>query len=157
MVTIKEVQNIVKTYQPDKVHIGVIGSHSALALGMSAKAFGAKTLIVVEKGRDVLYTREHHHLYDHVILVDKFKDILNADVQAEMLEYNTVWVPHRSFTVYVGAEEIESNFRIPMYGNRHMLGSEDRNAKRSQYYFLDKLASGIPSILHCPNRLTGWF
>jgi len=44
-------------------------------MGMAAKSFGAKTLLVVEKGRDALYAREHKHLYDHIITLDKFKDI----------------------------------------------------------------------------------
>ena len=59
MITLEEMRKTAQTYRADKVHIGVIGSHSALALGMAAKAFGAKTLLVVEKGRDALYTREH--------------------------------------------------------------------------------------------------
>ena len=65
-------------YTAEKAHIGVIGSHSALAMGMAAKAFGAKTLLVVEKGRDALYAREHTHLYDHIITLEKFKDILKS-------------------------------------------------------------------------------
>ena len=76
MITLKEMQATAKTYSSDKMHIGVIGSHSALAMGMAAKSFGAKTLLVVEKGRDALYSREHRHLYDHIITLDKFKDIL---------------------------------------------------------------------------------
>ena len=95
MITLEEIQKTAKTYRADKVHIGVIGSHSALALGMAAKAFGAKTLLVVEKGRDALYTREHRHLYDHIITLDKFKDILKPEIQAELLNYHTIWIPHR--------------------------------------------------------------
>ena len=47
MITLEEMRKTAKTYRADKVHIGVIGSHSALALGMAAKAFGAQTLLVV--------------------------------------------------------------------------------------------------------------
>ena len=111
MITIEEMQEDRKNLSADKVHIGVIGSHSALALGMAAKAFGAKTLLVVEKGRDALYTREHRHLYDHIITVEKFKDILKPEIQAELLSYNTVWIPHRSFSVYVGVDGIENEFQ----------------------------------------------
>ena len=113
MINLAEMRSTAKTYRADKAHIGVIGSHSALAMGMAAKAFGAKTLLVVEKGRDALYAREHQHLYDHIITLEKFKDILKPDVQAELLSYNTVWIPHRSFTVYVGVDGIENEFKIP--------------------------------------------
>jgi 5-formaminoimidazole-4-carboxamide-1-(beta)-D-ribofuranosyl 5'-monophosphate synthetase len=128
MIALTEIQKIARAYKPEKVHKGVLGSHSALALGMAAKAFGAKTLLVAEKGREEIYTRDHRHLYDHVVLVNKFKDILSPEVMTELLEYNTVWVPHRSFTVYVGIDGIENDFGIPIYGSRMMLRSEDRNA-----------------------------
>ena len=153
MIALNEIRKIVRSYRPDNLHIGVLGSHSALAVGMAARSFGARTLLVAEKGRDELYTREHQHLYDHVILLKSFKDILKADVQAELLEYNTVWVPHRSFTVYVGAEGIEEQFGIPIYGNRGMLRSEDRNAERSQYYFLEKSGIRYPTHFAEPEQI----
>jgi 5-formaminoimidazole-4-carboxamide-1-(beta)-D-ribofuranosyl 5'-monophosphate synthetase len=153
MITLNEMQAVAETYTYEKAHIGVIGSHSALAMGMAAKSFGAKTLLVVEKGRDALYTREHRHLYDHIITLDKFKDILKPDVQAELLAYNTVWIPHRSFTVYVGVDGIENEFKIPLYGNRRMLRTEDRNAVKSQYYFLEKAGIRYPEQFEKPEKI----
>lgn len=153
MIARETVTDIAKTYRHEKIHIGVLGSHSALALGMAAKTFGAKTLLVAEKGRDALYTRDHRHLYDHVILVEKFRDILKPEVQTELLEYNTVWVPHRSFTVYVGTDGIEEEFKIPMYGSRKMLRSEDRNNSKSQYYFMEKAGIRFPKHFQTPEQI----
>ena len=153
MISINEIKRIASTYKPEKLHIGVLGSHSALALGMAAKSLGARTLLVAEKGREGLYAREHAHLYDHVILVEKFKDILKPEVRAELLEFNTIWVPHRSFTVYVGAEGIEEEFDIPLYGSRRMLRTEDRNALRSQYYFLEKAGIRFPRQFARPEEI----
>ena len=153
MITLKEMQATAKTYSYDKMHIGVIGSHSALAMGMAAKSFGAKTLLVVEKGRDALYSREHRHLYDHIITLDKFKDILKPEIQSELLSFNTVWIPHRSFSVYVGVDGIENDFRIPVYGNRKMLRTEDRNTVRSQYYFLEKAGIRYPKQFEKPEQI----
>jgi 5-formaminoimidazole-4-carboxamide-1-(beta)-D-ribofuranosyl 5'-monophosphate synthetase len=153
MITLKEMQATAKTYSSDKMHIGVIGSHSALAMGMAAKSFGAKTLLVVEKGRDALYSREHRHLYDHIITLDKFKDILKPEIQSELLSFNTVWIPHRSFSVYVGVDGIENDFRIPVYGNRKMLRTEDRNTVRSQYYFLEKAGIRYPKQFEKPEQI----
>ena len=153
MITLKEMQATAKTYSSDKMHIGVIGSHSALAMGMAAKSFGAKTLLVVEKGRDALYSREHRHLYDHIITLDKIKDILKPEIQSELLSFNTVWIPHRSFSVYVGVDGIENDFRIPVYGNRKMLRTEDRNTVRSQYYFLEKAGIRYPKQFEKPEQI----
>jgi 5-formaminoimidazole-4-carboxamide-1-(beta)-D-ribofuranosyl 5'-monophosphate synthetase len=153
MITPDQMRAVAGNYRSGKLHIGVLGSHSALALGMAAKAFGAKTLLIAEKGRDALYTSEHSHLYDEVIIVDRFKDILNSEVQAHLLELCTVWIPHRSFTVYVGADGIEDEFRVPVYGSRRMLRSEDRNAVRSQYYYLEKAGIRFPKHFQNPEQI----
>lgn len=153
MIALEKMRKTAEAYKADKLHIGVLGSHSALAMGMAAKAFGAKTLLVVEKGRDTLYTREHRHLYNQVIVLDKFKDILKPDVQSELLKFNTVWIPHRSFTVYVGVDGIEEQFGVPMYGNRRMLRTEDRNTIKSQYYFLEKAGIRFPRQFEKPEQI----
>lgn len=153
MITAPEMQKVASTFKPDKVHIGVLGSHSALALGMAARAFGAKTLLVAERGRHELYTREHAHLYDQVVLLDRFGDILHPDIIARLLENNTIWIPHRSFTVYVGSDAIEQRFSIPLYGSRRMLRSEDRNAERSQYYYLGKAGIRFPRHFEKPESI----
>jgi 5-formaminoimidazole-4-carboxamide-1-(beta)-D-ribofuranosyl 5'-monophosphate synthetase len=153
MIALEKMRNTAKAYKAGKLHIGVLGSHSALAMGMAAKAFGAKTLLVVEKGRDALYTREHSHLYDHVIIVEKFRDILKPEIQSDLLNYHTVWIPHRSFSVYVGVDGIEEEFQIPVYGNRRMLRTEDRNTLRSQYYFLEKAEIRFPKQFKKPEEI----
>jgi 5-formaminoimidazole-4-carboxamide-1-(beta)-D-ribofuranosyl 5'-monophosphate synthetase len=153
MITTAQMRKAAGDYSPDKVHIGVLGSHSALALGMSARALGAKTLLVVEKGRDELYTRDHAHLYDHVITLPRFSDILKPEVQVELLERNTIWVPHRSFSVYIGTDGIENEFGIPIYGSRRMLRSEDRNAVKSQYYYLEKAGIRFPRSFASPEMI----
>ncbi len=153
MITVEEMQKLIRSYQNDGVHIGMIGSHSALALSMAAKSFGAKTLLVAEKGRDEVYTREHRYLFDHVIILEKFKDILDNGVMAELLKYNTIWVPNRSFSVYVGVDNIEEKFGIPMYGSRRMLRSEDRNAIRSQYYYLKMAGIRFPKHFEKPEQI----
>jgi 5-formaminoimidazole-4-carboxamide-1-(beta)-D-ribofuranosyl 5'-monophosphate synthetase len=153
MISIAEMKKTTMIYRHDRMHIGMLGSHSALALGMAVKSFGAKTLLVAEKGRDQLYTHEHSHLYDHIIVLDTFKDILNADIRAELLEYNTIWVPNRSFTVYVGSDGIEESFDIPIYGSRRMLRSEDRNAIKSQYYYLEKAGIRFPLHFEKPEQI----
>ena len=132
----KKVAEIAGEYKD--VTIGIFGSHSAKEAGIAAKAWGFKTVVVVQKGRDKLYTKYNRWLYDEVIALDRFKDMLNEEVQEKLRELNTVFIPNRSFAVYVGYDGIEKEFEVPIYGNRFLLRAEERNYERGQYYLLKK-------------------
>ncbi|MCS7144164.1 MAG: formate--phosphoribosylaminoimidazolecarboxamide ligase family protein [Archaeoglobaceae archaeon] len=133
--------------------IGIFGSHSAKEIGMSAKAWGFKTVIVVQKGRDRLYTKFNKHLYDHIIFLNSFKDLLNEEVQEKLIELNTIMIPNRSFAVYVGYEGIEKEFRVPIYGNRFLLRAEERNEVKNQYYLLEKAKIRLPKDFKSPEEI----
>lgn len=124
--------------------IGMIGSHSAEEIGVSAKANGFRTVVAAQKGREKLYTDYSRHLYDEIILLDSFKDILNKEIQERLKELDTVWIPNRSFSVYVGYDEIETSFKIPLYGNRYLLRVEERGFPKDQYWLLEKAGVRIP-------------
>lgn len=121
--------------------IGMLGSHSAEEIGVSAKANGFNTVIVCEKGREKLYTIYNKHLFDNVIVLERFKDVIHDEVQTKLQELNTIWIPNRSFSVYVGYDRIEKEFKIPIYGNRAILRVEERGPERDQYWLLRE--SGI--------------
>jgi 5-formaminoimidazole-4-carboxamide-1-(beta)-D-ribofuranosyl 5'-monophosphate synthetase len=121
--------------------IGMLGSHSAEEIGVSAKANGFQTVIVCEKGRDRLYTVHNKHLYDKVILLDRFGDMVQNEIQTQLRELDTIWIPNRSFSVYVGYNKIEREFQIPIYGNRWILRVEERGLPNDQYWLLKE--SGI--------------
>ena len=57
-------------------------------------------------------------------------------------ENNVIFIPHRSFEVYVGFDQIENEFLLPLFGSRSMLRAEERDADRNQYYLMEK--GGIP-------------
>jgi 5-formaminoimidazole-4-carboxamide-1-(beta)-D-ribofuranosyl 5'-monophosphate synthetase len=121
--------------------IGMIGSHSAEEIGVSAKSHGFQTVIVCEKGREELYSVYNKHLYDSIIVLDKFSDMIREEVQERLQELNTLWIPNRSFSVYVGYDKIEQEFIVPIYGNRSILRVEERGLERDQYWLLRE--SGI--------------
>ncbi|MEM2939443.1 MAG: DUF1297 domain-containing protein [Candidatus Bathyarchaeia archaeon] len=148
-----DIQKIISEYNPNKITIGVLGSHSAEEVGISAKAFGFPTLVVCQRGRETLYADYNRYLFDHVILLDKFSDIIREDVQREMLELNTIFIPNRSFSVYVGYDNIEDKFKIPMYGNRFLLRAEERNAPRNQYWLLEEAGIKIPKKFNRPEEI----
>ncbi len=148
---ISEARKIAESY--DNIAVGIFGSHSAKETGMAAKAFGLKTVVVVQKGREKLYTKYNRHLFDEVILLDSFKDMINEEVQETLIEMNTVFIPNRSFAVYVGYDAIEKNFRVPIYGNRFLLRAEERNYERGQYYLLEKAGLRYPKEFKSPEEI----
>ncbi len=148
---IEKARDIAESY--NDLTIGIFGSHSAKEAGMAAKAFGLKTVVVVQKGRDRLYTKYNRHLFDEIILLDSFRDLVNPEVQETLIEMNTVFIPNRSFAVYVGYDAIEKNFRVPIYGNRFLLRAEERNYERGQYYLLEKAGLRYPKEFSSPEEI----
>jgi 5-formaminoimidazole-4-carboxamide-1-(beta)-D-ribofuranosyl 5'-monophosphate synthetase len=61
----EKVQNLVDTYSPEDIHIGVLGSHSALEVGFGAREEGFKTVVVCQKGREKTYTERFRTLRSH--------------------------------------------------------------------------------------------
>ncbi len=147
----EEARKIAGSY--DDLTIGIFGSHSAKETGMAAKAFGLKTAVVVQKGRDELYTKYNRHLFDEIILLDTFKDLINQEVQETLIEMNTVFIPNRSFAVYVGYDAIEKEFKVPVYGNRYLLRAEERNYNRGQYYLLKRAGLRYPKEFGSPEEI----
>ncbi|MDP2632810.1 MAG: DUF1297 domain-containing protein [Candidatus Curtissbacteria bacterium] len=133
-----------------KPTIAVLGSHSALDVCRGAKDEGFKTLVVVEKGRDKTYSQYFKSqgfsgCVDEVLPVDKFKDILSPKVQKILKSKNTIFVPHRSFEVYLNNyDAIENDFLVPMFGNKFLLRTEERNEKPNQYDILQKAGIKFP-------------
>ncbi|MCS7121182.1 MAG: formate--phosphoribosylaminoimidazolecarboxamide ligase family protein [Archaeoglobaceae archaeon] len=147
----EKVRKIVEDYRD--VTIGIFGSHSAKEIGMAAKAWGFKTVVLVQRGRDKLYTKYNRHLYNEFIVLDSFKQMLNDEVQQKLLEMNTIFIPNRSFAVYVGYDGIEKKFSVPIYGNRYLLRAEERNAEKNQYYLLEKAEVRIPKVFRSPEEI----
>ena len=142
----KKIQKIIACYDSKEIKIGVLGSHSALEMGYGAKQEGFEVVVVCQKGREKTYTKHYKNLFDHVMLLDNFVDMIREENQDTLRGLNTIFVPNRSFSVYVGYDNIEEKFSIPLFGNRCMLRSEERNAPRNQYYLLKKAGIKTPKI-----------
>lgn len=132
--------------------IAVVGSHSALDVCRGAKDEGFKTLVIVEKGRDKTYaqyfkTKGNLGCVDEVLYVNKFKDILSEKVQKQLNSKNSIFIPHRSFEVYVNDYNvIETKFHVPIFGNKFLLKTEERTEKVNQYDILKKADIKYPRI-----------
>lgn len=132
--------------------IAVLGSHSALDVCRGAKDEGFSTLVVAEKGRDKTYAKyfkTHGSLgcVDEIIYVDKFKDIIKPEIQKKLLKKYCIFVPHRSFEVYINNyDSIEKNFKVPIFGNKFLLRTEERTEKVNQYSILKYAGIHYPKI-----------
>lgn len=141
--------------------IAVLGSHSALEVCFGAKKLGFETLVVVEKGRDKTYagyyrTRPDNMIgcVDEVLYVDTYKDLLTDAVQKELKKRNAIFIPHRSFEVYVADyDAIEKNFTVPMFGNRFLLRVEERTESPNQYDLLAKANIKYPKRFTDPKTI----
>lgn len=145
-----------KERSSDKITIGVLGGHSALDVCHGATKLGFDTVVVCQKGREKSYEKYYRRrarggseigCVGNVILVDKFGDIVNDNVQEELRELNTIFVHNRYFWVYCDFEKIEKDFKVPIYGLREGVKLEERDHPNNQYVLLHKAGIRIPTIL----------
>ncbi len=148
-----KIKETLKGYDPQKVRIGVLGSHSALEIAAGAKQEGFETVVVCQKGREKTYTKYYSNIFDHVMILEKFSGITKPDVVEQLTKWNTIFVPNRSFSVYAGYEAIEEKFAVPLMGNRYMLKTEERTAPRNQLWLLQKAGIRLPRAFKSPKEI----
>ncbi len=140
-------------------YIAVLGSHSALDVCRGAKDEGFKTLVVVEPGRDKTYSTYYKTngtigCVDEVLEVEKYKDLLLPQNIKILKDKNSIFIPHRSFEVYINDyDAIENKFDVPIFGNRELLKSEERTIKPNQYDILDKAGIKYPKAFKSPKEI----
>jgi 5-formaminoimidazole-4-carboxamide-1-(beta)-D-ribofuranosyl 5'-monophosphate synthetase len=149
----EKIKQVIKKYDPKKIRIGVLGSHSALEIASGAKQEGFETVVVCQKGRDKTYTKYYKNIFDHFLMLDKFSQITSEENVKKLADLNTVFVPNRSFSVYAGYEAIEDQFAVPMIGNRAMLRTEERNTPRNQLYLLQQAGIATPKTFQSPDEI----
>lgn len=111
------------------VAIATLGSHCALQVLKGARDESMRSVLICERARESLYKR--FQFIDEMIMVDSFRDILDADSQAaeKLRDEDAVLVPHGTLIAQFAPSEIES-IRSPIFGNRSILRWEsDRDLK----------------------------
>jgi len=107
--------------------IATLGSHCALQVLKGAKDEGFKTILVCEKKREKLYRR--FKFIDELIIVEKFSEILNQEIQDKLKQQDAILIPHGTLIAQMSSEEIES-INVPIFGNKWILRWEsDRKMK----------------------------
>jgi len=148
-----EIERMVSEYEVERIHIGVLGSHSALEIASGARQEGFQTVVVCQRGREKTYTKYYGNLFDHVVMLDKFHDIVNPENLQKLNSLQTVFVPNRSFSVYAGYDNIEQKFTVPMMGNRSMLRTEERGTPRNQLWLLQQAGILAPKTYASPEEI----
>ena len=116
------------------VSVAVLASHSALDVLDGARDEGLRTIAVAKRGRDRAY--REFPVVDRLVVLDDYKDILKI---VDLLRAEeAVFVPNRSFAVYVGYDAIEKEFPVPIFGNRFLLRWEERTGPHNYYRLLDE-------------------
>lgn len=158
--TSKNAIKLASTYS--KPTIAVLGSHSALDVCEGAKAHAMPNLVVCQKGREKIYST-HYKFHktpignagcvDEVLLLEKFSDIASPATIKKLADKQSIFIPHRSFSVYVGYDKIENEFEIPIFGNRFLLRAEERNTDKNQHYLLQKAGIRVPKTFSSADKL----
>ena len=150
MINSSEIKKIVKNYS--EVRIGVLGSHSALEVMDGAKEENFQTIVFCQRGREEPYKR-FRRIADDITILNEFKDMASAKNQKLLRDTNTIIVPHRSLTVYLGYKVLEDSFKVPIFGNRKLFQAEERTAKRNQYFLLEKAKIKFPKLFKNPKNI----
>lgn len=150
MIKPTDIQKIAEKYSDFR--IGVLGSHSALEIMDGAKDEGIQTVVICQKGRDVPY-RRFKRIADEIIVVNSFKEMASAKMQKFFVDTNTVIVPHRALTAYLGYDTIENKFKVPIFGNRSLFQAEERRYSKNQYHLLEKSRVRHPKLFKTPRKI----
>ncbi len=164
MILRNEIAGILEDYQRLKLRIGMTASHSALDICDGAIEEGFPTVAYSQKGREKTYSeyfktkrnssgRVVRGMVDKTITMNSFNDVMNNDMQAEMRKRNVIYIPNRSFTSYSKIDDIENNFKVPMFGSRNMLRMEERTEDQDYYWILEKAGLPYPEAIDDPQDI----
>src|SRR5207249_295482 len=71
-------------------------------------------------------------------------EVVSPKFQEHLRSVSGVFIPNRSFTSYVDLDAIEDDFRIPIFGSRNLLRTEEREFEKSYYWILEKAKLPTP-------------
>ena len=120
--------------------------------------------MITERGREKTYAQyfgvqsnPERGCVDETLELERFADILRPGVQDRLLAKNVLFVPNRSFEVYLherhSYDEIETGMRVPFFGNRRLLRAEERDEADNQYALLARAGIRHPRSFASPSDI----
>ena len=166
MISRDEILANLERYDLKKAKIGVVGSHSGLDTCDGATSEGFHTVAICQDGREKTFNnyfktqrdasgRAYRGCVDETIILPKFANILDANVQERLINENILFVPNRSFVSYCGIDKVENDFKVPLVGSRNLLRSEERGDERDYYWILEKANLPAPKKVERPEDIDG--
>lgn len=131
MIDIKKIHAVLRDYKKPK--IATVLSHSSLQIFLGAKLERMGTIGIGRADKKEYYEAFPLACPDEFIEVDRFADLLSADVQDELIEKNAILIPTGSFVEYVGAKNIQEKLYVPEFGNRLVLEWESDRKKQRKW------------------------
>ncbi len=164
MISRDRVFDIVEKYDLKKAKIGMVASHSALDVCDGAVEEGFRTVGICQEGREKTYARFFKSqrdasgkvlrgVVDEVLMVKKFKEMMEPRFQENLRKDNVLFVPNRSFTSYIDVKDIETDFNLPLVGSRGLLRSEERGQEKDYYWLLEKAGLPFPKKIEDPKDI----
>ena len=149
MNTIKNrVHEILDGYDTSNITIATLCSHTSLQIFHGAKKEGFRTLGIALREPPKFYDAFPLAKPDEFLCLDDYSDIKNK--LDELVEKNTIIIPHGSFVEYVGPKDFKS-LKIPTFGNRSVLEWEsDRSMER---IWLEKAGLSMPKEIKNPKDI----
>ncbi len=142
-----DVRGLLRRYDPGKLTVATIASHSSIQILLGAKREGLRTLALAPPGRGWFYSRMW--FVDEVWEMDLRELPSAAD---RLLSMNAILVPHGSYVEYVGWRAA-LEMRVPTFGNRYLLEWE-----ADQHRKMELLASAglrTPRTYRSPEEVDG--
>ncbi|MCJ7445186.1 MAG: formate--phosphoribosylaminoimidazolecarboxamide ligase [Methanotrichaceae archaeon] len=128
MIPKEEIWEIIRGYDKDNLTIATICSHSSLQIFHGAHQESFKTLGICIGQPPKFYDAFPLAKPKKFVCMDSYKALL--DYCDDLVEENTIIIPHGSLVEYLGIENFES-LAVPAFGNRRVLAWEsDREMER---------------------------
>jgi 5-formaminoimidazole-4-carboxamide-1-(beta)-D-ribofuranosyl 5'-monophosphate synthetase len=143
---------LLTNYNLKSLSIATIASHSALDVFDGAKDEGFKTIAVCQRGRERPYLR-FKRVVDIPLILDRFADVAKPENVEFLRKNSSIFVPNRSFSVYVGYDVIENSLPVPIFGNRYLLRYEERVGEKNYYRILDEAGVRRPKTFSSPDEV----
>jgi 5-formaminoimidazole-4-carboxamide-1-(beta)-D-ribofuranosyl 5'-monophosphate synthetase len=164
MIDRRSMQETARSYGDGTFTVGVIGSHSAIDVADGAMQEKIRSILIVQKGRDVTYSKYlrivrdgegkvRRGVVDRILTLARFSDIMKKRNIDKLLDNSVVFVPNRSFSSYCRIDDIENRFAVPMFGSRNLLRTEEREEKDSYYTLLEKANLPYPEEIGDPRNI----
>jgi 5-formaminoimidazole-4-carboxamide-1-(beta)-D-ribofuranosyl 5'-monophosphate synthetase len=162
-ITPEEIRPLLAGYPATPV-VATVGSHSAIDIADGAVAEGLPSLVLAEAGREATYERYFRTLrskdglrrrgcVDEVWTYPKFADLTAPAQQERLRARGAVLVPNRAFSSYVSLDVIETRFRVPIVGSRHLLRIEERTERENYYTLLERAGISSPQRISRPEEI----